>query len=67
MPTGVRLIKQNGKGLLVGQLFYYLTRAVLCSVCQELESVLTNRRWFVEAHTEYLNELKAKKRLLEGK
>ena len=64
MPTGVRAISANGKRLLMGQLSYYPMDATLCSVCQEMESAVTNRPWFVEAHAEYVDEVKAKKRLL---
>lgn len=64
MPTGVRRIREDGKDLLIGQLTYYRTSGVLCSVCQAMEVALTSRPWFVEAHAEYLDELKAKKRLL---
>ena len=52
MPAGVRMIRQNGKDLLIGQLFYYRMNGVLCSVCQEMESAVATRPWFVEAHAE---------------
>lgn len=64
MPTGVRMIRQNGKDLLIGHLSYYRINGLLCSVCQEMESAVTSRPWFVEAHAEYLDEVEAKKRLL---
>jgi hypothetical protein len=64
MPTGVRMISANGKRFLIGQLSYYPTSGVLCSVCQEMEAAVTNRPWFVEAHAEYLDQVNAKKRSL---
>ena len=67
MPTGVQMIRENGKDLLIGQLFYYRMNCVLCSVCQEMESAVATRPWFVEAHAEYLDQVKAKERLLGGK
>jgi hypothetical protein len=66
-PAGVRLATQNGKSVLVGQLTYFFTQAVLCSVCEELMSAVAARSWFVEAHREYLDQVKAKKRILGGK
>ena len=67
MPAGVRIIRQDGKDLLIGQLCYYRTNAVLCSVCQEMESAVASRSWFVEAHAEYLEQVKAKEKLLGGR
>ena len=67
MPAGVRMIRQNGEHLLIGQLCYYRTNAVLCAVCQEMESAVASRSWFVEAHAEYLKQVKAKGKLLGGK
>ena len=67
MPAGVRMIRQNGEHLLIGQLCYYRTNAVLCAVCQEMESAVATRSWFVEAHAEYLEQVKAKEKLLGGK
>jgi hypothetical protein len=67
MPTGVRKITEKGKDVLIGQLSYYRMSAVLCSVCQEMESAVTSRPWFVEAHADYLKEVKVKKRLLDGR
>ena len=64
MPAGVRMIRQNGENLLVGQLCYYRTNAVLCSICQEMESAVASRSWFVEAHAEFLEQIKAKEKLL---
>ena len=66
MPAGVRMIRQNGENLLVGQLCYYRTNAVLCSICQEMESAVASRSWFVEAHAEFLEQVKAKEKLLGG-
>jgi hypothetical protein len=66
MPAGVRMIRQNGEHLLIGQLCYYRTNAVLCAVCQEMESAVARRSWFVEAHAEYLEQVKAKEKLLGG-
>jgi hypothetical protein len=67
MPAGVRMIRQNGENLLIGQLCYYRTNAVLCAVCEEMESAVASRSWFVEAHAEYLEQVKAKEKLLGGK
>src|SRR6266700_5321184 len=64
MPTGVRRIRQDGKDILIGQLSYYLGSGAFCSVCQEMESAVKGRPWFVEAHAEYLDQVKATKRLL---
>jgi heterodisulfide reductase subunit B len=64
MPTGVRRVRENGKNVLIGQLSYYPVSRALCSVCQEMESAVNNRPWFVEAHAEYLEQVKATKRLL---
>ena len=66
MPAGVRMIRQNGENLLIGQLCYYRTNAVLCSICQEMESAVASRSWFVEAHAEFLEQVKAKEKLLGG-
>src|SRR5436853_7666885 len=67
MPAGVRMIRQNGEDLPIGQLCYYRINAVLCSVCQEMESAVASRSWFVEAHAEYLEQVKAKERWLGGR
>jgi hypothetical protein len=61
------MIKHNGEDLLIGQLCYYRTNAVVCSVCLEMESAVASRSWFVEAHAEYLEQVKAKERLLGGR
>ena len=67
MPTGVRTIRQNGKNLLIGQLFYYPMNGVMCSVCRDMESAVSGRPWFVSAHAEYQDQVEVKKRLLGGK
>jgi len=67
MPTGVRRIRENGKDVLIGQLSYYPVSGALCSVCQEMESAVNSRPWFVEAHAEYVDQVEAKKRLLGGR
>jgi hypothetical protein len=51
MPAGVRVIHRNGKDVLIGQLSYFRINSVLCSICQEMESAVANRQWFVEAHS----------------
>ena len=50
MPAGVRVIQSNGKDVLIGQLSYFRINSVLCSICQEMESAVASRQWFVEAH-----------------
>jgi hypothetical protein len=52
MPAGVRVIQRNGKDVLIGQLSYFRISSVLCSICQEMESAVASRQWFVEAHDE---------------
>ena len=52
MPAGVRVIQSNGKDVLIGQLSYFRISSVLCSICQEMESAVASRQWFVEAHDE---------------
>jgi hypothetical protein len=64
MPAGVRLIKQEGKTVLVGRLSYFRISTMLCSLCQEMESALASRPWFVKAHAEYLAQIKVKKQML---
>jgi hypothetical protein len=61
IPAGVRVIKQEGKTVLVGRLSYFHMSAVLCSLCQEMESAVASRPWFVKAHAEYLDQIKTKK------
>jgi hypothetical protein len=64
MPAGVRVIDQNGKRVLVGQLTYYATNAPLCSLCEDMKWALEKSPWFIEAHEEYLYELNVKRQLL---
>jgi hypothetical protein len=64
MPAGVRVIKQEGKTVLVGRLSYFRISTVLCSLCQEMESAVASRPWFVKAHTEYLDQIKVKQQML---
>lgn len=64
MPAGVQMLRQNGKNLLIGQLSYYRISGLLCSVCQDLESAVANRPWFVEAHAEYLDQVEVKKQIM---
>jgi hypothetical protein len=64
MPAGVRVIKQEGKTVLVGRLSYFRINTVLCSLCQEMESAVASRPWFVKAHTEYLDQIKVKQQML---
>jgi hypothetical protein len=67
MPTGARTITQGGKRVLVGQLTYYTTNPPLCSVCEDMMWAIEERLWFVEAHEEYLRQIKFKKHLLGQK
>jgi len=64
MPAGVRMIRQKGETVLVGNLSYFSTRTALCSLCQEMESVVARRPWFVKAHAEYLAQIKVKRQML---
>jgi hypothetical protein len=61
MPAGMRVIRQEGKTVLVGSLSYYRISTMLCSLCQEMESAVASRPWFVKAHAEYL----VKKQMLD--
>jgi hypothetical protein len=67
LPAGVSVIRQKDKTLLVGTLSYFLINTTLCSLCQEMESAVANRPWFVKAHSEYVDEIKVKKQLLGGR
>lgn len=67
MPTGVRLSKHDDKSVLIGRLTYFAMETALCSVCEEMKFAVETRPWFVKAHDEYLGQVKAKKKLLEGK
>jgi hypothetical protein len=64
MPTGVRTIEQNGKRVLIGQLSYFTTNPPLCSVCEDMKWALEKRPWFIDAHDDYLYQIKVKKQLL---
>jgi hypothetical protein len=64
MPAGVGVIRQKDKAVLVGRLFYFRISTLLCSLCQEMESVVASRPWFVKAQAEYLEEIKLKEQLL---
>ncbi len=66
MPAGVRLIKNNDKTVLLGHLIYVPIDSVLCSVCEEMKSAVESKPWFREAHREYLDQVKVKKRILRG-
>ena len=63
MPAGVSVIQQKGKSVLIGKLSYFRLSTVLCSVCQEMESAVASRPWFLKAHAEYLHQIKVKKQL----
>ena len=67
MPTGVRVMNGVGKQTLIGQLSYYHMSGVLCSVCQAMESAVSIRPWFIEAHAEFLDQIEVKKKLLSGR
>jgi hypothetical protein len=45
-------LQRNGKDVLIGRLSYFRISSVLCSICQEMESAVASRQWFVEAHDE---------------
>ena len=64
MPAGVSVITQKGKTVLVGSLSYFRISTVLCSLCQEMESAVASRPWFVRAQAEYLDQIKVKKQML---
>lgn len=64
MPAGVGVIRQKGKTVLVGTLSYFRISTDLCSLCQEMESAVASRPWFVKAHAEYMDQIKVKKQLL---
>jgi hypothetical protein len=66
MPAGVRLVKQSGKSVLIGHLAYFRMNSVLCSVCADLQSAVAARPWFLQAHDEYLDQVKVKKHILHG-
>lgn len=66
IPVGVALIKQDNKAILVGRLSYIRVDGSLCSVCEDMKSAVAARPWFLEAHREYLDEVKVKDHLLHG-
>jgi hypothetical protein len=63
MPAGVSMIRENGRSVLVGNLSYFRITTVMCSLCQEMESAVARRPWFVQAHAEYLEQIAVKKNL----
>lgn len=67
-PTGVRQLNRGERAVLVGQLTYISTVGGdgLCSVCKDMQAAVEERPWFVEAHGEFLEQVKTKKRLLGG-
>jgi len=66
MPVGVRLVKQSGKRVLIGRLSYFRMNSVLCAVCAHMRSAVSARPWFLEAHGEYLDQVKVKQHILGG-
>ena len=66
MPAGVGLITENDKIVPVGRLTYIRVEAEYCSVCEDMKSAVARRSWFLEAHREYLDQVKAKQHLLRG-
>jgi len=64
MPAGVRLIMQDGKTVLAGRLSYFLINTAVCSLCQEMESAVASRPWFVKAQDDYLDQMRVKKQIL---
>lgn len=64
LPAGVRVVDESGKRTLLGQLTYFETNPRFCSVCEDMRLAVESRPWFVEAHEDYLHQLKAKKKLL---
>jgi len=67
MPTGARTMNQDGKRVLVGQLSYFVTNPPLCSVCEDMKWALEQKPWFIEAHQDYLYQVKVKKQLMGQK
>lgn len=64
MPAGTAVANKDGKRVLVGYLTYFETSPRLCSICEDMKSTVENRPWFVEAHEDYLRQLKVRKKLL---
>jgi hypothetical protein len=67
MPSGVQSLRRDGKSALLGHLSYYRIQSSLCSLCQDMQSAVAGRTWFVEAHHEYLRQIELKKQLMSGK
>jgi hypothetical protein len=59
-------VKQSGKSVLIGHLAYIRMNSVLCSVCADMRSAVSARPWFLEAHGEYLDQVKVKQHILGG-
>ena len=59
-------MKQSGKNVLIGYLSYIRMNSVLRSVCADMRSAVAARPWFLEAHGEYLEQVKVKKHILVG-
>ena len=51
---------------LTRHLIYVPIDSVLCSVCEEMKSAVESKPWFRQAHREYLDQVKVKKRILRG-
>lgn len=66
IPAGVGLVTENDKIVPVGRLTYIHVEAELCAVCEVMKSAVAGRPWFLEAHREYLDQVKAKKLLMRG-
>jgi hypothetical protein len=64
MPAGVRVIRQEDKTVLVGNLSYFRISTALCSLCQEMEAAVASRPWFIKAQAEFLDQIKVKKEIL---
>lgn len=65
MPAGVRQVVRDGKRVLLGQLTYFpAEEGPLCSVCRDMKWTVVERPWFVEAHREYLEQVKLKNKLM---
>jgi hypothetical protein len=67
MPAGVKTVNHNGSQMLIGQLSYFRIQTKLCSICQEMRAAVQSRPWFVNAHGEYLKQIRMKKKLLAGR
>jgi len=60
------LVKQSDQSVLIGHLSYIRMNNVLCSVCADMKAAVAARPWFLEAHGEYLDQVKVKKHILGG-